>query len=230
VRDDLRAKVERRLDNLVVGETEGPAPPGPATVAALAARVRATKLAVLGWTDAARTLQARAMFARHAGTREGSAGEWPDVSDEGLLAALDEWLTPLLGKASGRADLEALDMALVLRRRLGQRVADLDRVAPAAITFARGRQVPVDYRGDRPAAAIRVQDAFGTTTHPTVAGVPVVLSLLSPAGRPIQVTSDLPGFWTGSWADVRKEMAGRYPKHPWPADPAGEKHRGLDGK
>ena len=67
---------------------------------------------------------------------------------------------------------------------------------------------------------MRVQDAFGTTTHPTVGGVPVVLSLLSPAGRPIQVTADLPGFWSGSWSEVRKDMAGRYPKHPWPADPA----------
>jgi ATP-dependent helicase HrpB len=80
--------------------------------------------------------------------------------------------------------------------------------------------VPVDYSGDRPAAEVRVQDAFGTTAHPTVGGVPVVLSLLSPAGRPVQVTADLPGFWAGSWADVRKDMAGRYPKHAWPADPS----------
>jgi ATP-dependent helicase HrpB len=93
-------------------------------------------------------------------------------------------------------------------------------MAPAAITLAGGRTVAVDYEGERPAAEVRVQDAFGTTTHPTVGGVPVVLSLLSPAGRPIQVTADLPGFWTGSWAGVRKDMAGRYPKHAWPADPA----------
>ena len=88
------------------------------------------------------------------------------------------------------------------------------------ITFAGGRQIPVSYEGGRPAAEVRVQDAFGTTAHPTVAGVPVVLSLLSPAGRPIQVTSDLPGFWSGSWAEVRKDMAGRYPKHSWPSDPS----------
>jgi ATP-dependent helicase HrpB len=126
----------------------------------------------------------------------------------------------MLGRATGRADLEAVDMAHVLRRTLGHRVAELDRVAPAAITLAGGRQVAVDYEGDRPAAEVRVQDAFGTTVHPTVGGVPVVLSLLSPAGRPIQVTADLPGFWKGSWAEVRKDMAGRYPKHAWPADPA----------
>ncbi|HKY75069.1 MAG TPA: ATP-dependent helicase C-terminal domain-containing protein, partial [Acidimicrobiia bacterium] len=108
----------------------------------------------------------------------------------------------------------------VLRSLLGHRSAELERLAPPAVTFAGGRQVPVDYGGEHPSAEVRVQDAFGTTTHPTVSGVPVVLSLLSPAGRPIQVTSDLPGFWRGSWADVRKDMAGRYPKHSWPSDPA----------
>jgi ATP-dependent helicase HrpB len=137
-----------------------------------------------------------------------------------LLTALDEWLSPFLDKASGRADLEAIDMTSALRRRLGHRVAELERLAPAAITFAGGRHVPLTYEAGRPAAEVRVQDAFGTTAHPTVGGVPVVLSLLSPAGRPIQVTSDLPGFWKGSWADVRKDMAGRYPKHSWPTDPA----------
>jgi ATP-dependent helicase HrpB len=216
-RDDLRARTERRLDNLVIGETEGPADPGPATTAALLARVRSTKLALLGWTDAARALQARIAFARQTAA---GAGEWPDLSDPELLASLHEWLVPLLGKASGRADLERVDMAGVLRRMLGHRVGELDRVAPAAVTLAGGRQVPVDYTGDRPAAEVRVQDAFGTTAHPTVGGVPVVLSLLSPAGRPIQVTADLPGFWKGSWAEVRKDMAGRYPKHSWPADAA----------
>ncbi|MDQ1497053.1 MAG: ATP-dependent helicase HrpB, partial [Actinomycetota bacterium] len=180
-RDDLRARTERRLDNLVIGETEGPADPGPATTAALLARVRSTKLALLGWTDAARALQARIAFARHraAAAAEGrsspapleperithrkgghtapapsgssepgaveAAGVWPDLSDSGLLASLDDWLVPLLGKASGRADLERVDMAGVLRRMLGHRVAELDRVAPAAITLAGGRQVPVDY-------------------------------------------------------------------------------------
>jgi ATP-dependent helicase HrpB len=211
-RDDLRARVERRLDNLVLGETEGAAVPGPATTAALVARVRSTRLEVLTWTPAARSLQARARFA-------GRAGGWPDLSDEALLGRLDEWLVPLLGKAVGRADLESIDMATVLRRMLGPLVTELDRTAPATIAFASGRQVPVDYCGDQPAAAVRVQDAFGTTAHPTVGGAPVVLSLLSPAGRPLQVTSDLPGFWKGSWADVRKDMAGRYPKHPWPVDP-----------
>ena len=244
-RDDLRARTEHRLDNLVLRETEGPAEPGPPTTTALLTRARATRLAVLGWTPAARALQSRAAFAarrtatdpsgdgpgvtaaepermthRKGGQTAQAPAAWPDLTDAGLLATVDGWLVPLLHKASGRADLEALDMTGVLRRLLGHRVADLDRVAPAVITLAGGRKVPVDYRGERPAAEVRVQDAFGTTTHPTVGGVPVVLSLLSPAGRPIQVTADLPGFWSGSWSEVRKDMAGRYPKHPWPADPA----------
>ncbi|HUR23847.1 MAG TPA: ATP-dependent helicase C-terminal domain-containing protein, partial [Acidimicrobiales bacterium] len=97
---------------------------------------------------------------------------------------------------------------------------ELDRVAPATLPV-NGRRVTVDYSGPQPTVAVRVQDLFGTAVHPTVAGgkVPVVLQLLSPAGRPVQVTADLPGFWAGTWADVRKEMAGRYPKHSWPADP-----------
>jgi ATP-dependent helicase HrpB len=94
--------------------------------------------------------------------------------------------------------------------------------APPALRTATGRTVTIDYAGDRPVAAARVQDVYGVTVHPTVAGgrVPVVLELLSPADRPIQVTADLPGFWSGSWAEVRKEMAGRYPKHHWPPDPS----------
>jgi ATP-dependent helicase HrpB len=103
--------------------------------------------------------------------------------------------------------------------------AELAERAPAALVTATGRQVAIDYSRDLPTASVRVQDLFGTTTHPVVdanrsAGVPVTLELLSPADRPIQITSDLPGFWAGSWSEVRKDMAGRYPKHQWPADPA----------
>ena len=221
-RDDLRARIERRLDNLILGQHEGPAEPGAATTAALVARVRATNLGLLNWRNPARSLQHRAGFARRltaGAAQERGAGEWPDLSDAGLLASLDDWLPPLLTNAASRTDVQAIDMAGVLRRRLGHRVEELDRLAPATVIFAGGRQVPVDYRGEQPAAEVRLQDAFGTTTHPTVGGVPVVLSLLSPAGRPIQVTADLPGFWRGSWAEVRKDMAGRYPKHSWPAVP-----------
>jgi ATP-dependent helicase HrpB len=214
-RDDLRAKVERRLGSLVLATTEAPAPAGESTTRALVARVRATRLAALRWTDKARALQARAAFARRT-----LGGEWPDLSDAALVATLDDWLAPLLAGATGRAGIEAVDVTGALRRRLGRLAPELDRVAPHALPV-NGRQVTVDYSGPQPTVAMRVQDLFGTAVHPTVAGgkVPVVLQLLSPAGRPVQVTADLPGFWAGTWADVRKEMAGRYPKHPWPADP-----------
>jgi len=102
---------------------------------------------------------------------------------------------------------------------------DLDRLAPPALALPSGRRVPLDYAagdpGDPPVLAVRVQEVFGLTETPTVAGgrVPITLHLLSPAGRPVQITSDLAGFWSGSWHDVRREMAGRYPKHAWPADP-----------
>ena len=100
----------------------------------------------------------------------------------------------------------------------------LDELAPPSWTLPNGRAVPIDYSADRPTAAVRVQDVFGIRVHPSVAGgrVPLTLALLSPADRPLQVTADLPGFWAGTWADVRKELAGRYPKHRWPADPANE--------
>ncbi|MGI8983983.1 MAG: ATP-dependent helicase C-terminal domain-containing protein, partial [Acidimicrobiales bacterium] len=161
-------------------------------------------------------LQARACFAR------GALGErWPDLSDAALIATLDDWLAPLLAGATGRAGVEAVDVAGALRRRLAHLAPELDRQAPSTLTVASGRHATIDYAGPHPTAAVRVQDLFGTAVHPTIAGgaVPVVLQLLSPAGRPVQVTADLPGFWAGTWADVRKEMAGRYPKHPWPADP-----------
>jgi ATP-dependent helicase HrpB len=116
----------------------------------------------------------------------------------------------------------------VLRQLLGHRATgDLDRVVPTTFVAPSGRSVPIDYSGDQPRLATRVQDLYGLTTHPTVAGgtIPVVVHLLSPAGRDVQVTADVPGFWTGSWSDVRKELAGRYPKHDWPLDPTSSNMR-----
>jgi ATP-dependent helicase HrpB len=185
--------------------------------------VRATRLAVLTWSPAAEQLRARVSFLR----REGGAdpSPWPDLSDKALLATLDTWLQPNLDGATGRNDLERLDIAMLLRVLLPWPLgAELDELAPATWTLPAGRQVPIDYTADRPTASVRVQDVFGVGSHPLLAGgsVPLTLALLSPADRPIQVTADLPGFWAGSWADVRKDLAGRYPKHRWPEDPAGE--------
>ena len=147
---------------------------------------------------------------------------WPDLSDRALLATLDEWLAPYLVGATGRADLDRLDLAVLLRAQLPWPLgAELDELAPPTWRCRPAAR----RRSTTPPSARRCRSACRTCSacqsHPTVAGgrVPLTLALLSPADRPIQVTADLPGFWTGSWADVRKDLAGRYPKHRWPDDP-----------
>ena len=222
-RDDLVLRVERRLDALALGEETRSPTPGDDTVEALIGRVRATKLAVLDWPAMAVQLRARVAFLRAASG--GKDSPWPDLSDRALLATLDTWLRPYLTGAVGRDDLQRLDVTMLLRAQLPWPLgAELDTLAPAAWTPPNGRPVAIDYTAGRPTASVRVQDVFGVTDHPLLAGgaVPLTLALLSPADRPIQVTADLPGFWAGSWAAVRKDLAGRYPKHRWPENPASE--------
>lgn len=216
--DDLRVRTEARLGALVLSSVQRRAEPSDAVRAALLAQVRATRLGVLRWTPAARALQHQVGYAHQA-----FGEQWPDLSDDALLASLEDWLEPRLHQAAGRKDLEAVDVRAALRDLVGRhRVHELDRLVPKQVEVASGRTVPVSYEGEQPTISVRPQDLFGTTVHPAIAGgrVPLVVELLSPAGRPIQVTADLPGFWAGSWAEVRKEMAGRYPKHDWPSDPA----------
>jgi ATP-dependent helicase HrpB len=221
-RDDLVLRIERRLDALALGEEVRVPTPGDDTVDALVDRVRATKLAALTWPQVGEQLRARVEFLRRGG---GDTSPWPDLSDKTLLATLDTWLRPYLDGATGRADLQRIDVAVLLRAQLPWPLgAELDTLAPTTWTLPGGRRVPIDYTVERPTATVRVQDVFGVTAHPMLAGgtVPLTLALLSPADRPIQVTADLPGFWSGSWAAVRRELAGRYPKHRWPEDPASE--------
>ncbi len=215
-RDDLIEHVERRLGGMQLGAASRRPTPGPATTAALMERVRATGLAVLGWSNASVSLRQRVDYLHR------TMGEpWPDWSPETLAATADEWLAPYLPGATGRRDLEGLDIAMVLRAQLPwPEGAELDALAPSRLELPTGRTTRVDYSGEQPSASVRVQDLFGTTVHPTAGGRPVVLHLLSPADRPIQITADLPGFWSGTWAEVRKDLAGRYPKHQWPVDPA----------
>src|SRR5262245_55422041 len=221
-RDDLVARIERSLGRLRLGTVDRRPSPGLPATTALLDRVRTTNLAALPWTDAARSLQARVAFL-HAVVGD----PWPDLSAAALRRTLDAWLAPLLSSATGRADFDRVDLTRALRSLVPYGIAgDLDRLAPESLPVPTGRRVRLDYTagnpGDPPILAVRVQDMFGATDTPTVAGgrVPVVLHLLSPAGRPVQVTSDLGGFWSGSWREVRKEMAGRYPKHPWPEHPS----------
>lgn len=217
-RNDLVVRVEARLGNMTISDQVRSPAPGDATSAALVERVVATRFGVLDMRGAD-AFRARVAFLRERFPDDG----WPDLSDKTLVAAVDEWLAPYLTHATGRADLERLDVAMLLANQLSwdQQMA-LAELAPTSFTTPTGREVRIDWSRDLPTASVRVQDLFGTTVHPSVARgqVPIALELLSPADRPLQITSDLPGFWAGTWADVRKEMAGRYPKHHWPVDPA----------
>ncbi len=217
-RNDLRARREAASGALVLSASEGPVPPGPETTAALLDRVRVTGGEVLHWTPAARTLQGRLVFLHAL-----QPGTWRDSSDAALLASLEDWLAPMLPGATGRRDLARVDLSNALRAGLDHHARQaIDRLAPTSFTAADGRAIAIRYDDGTPRASARVQDLYGLTVHPTVGGgaVPVVIELLSPARRPVQVTADLPGFWRGTWGEVRKEMAGRYPKHDWPDDPA----------
>ncbi len=210
------ARRQELLGALVLDDRAWPDAPPEAMAGAAADGVRAMGLSALGWSGAARRLQARAELLRAQG--EGL----PDLSDDGLMASLEAWLVPHLGAIRSAADLKALDPLEPLRLYLGwQALQRLDRLAPPAFEMPLGRKVPIDYAGEAPEIAVRLQEMFGVTVHPTVGPrrTPLRVTLLSPAGRPVQTTTDLPGFWATSYADVRKDMRGRYPKHPWPEDP-----------
>jgi ATP-dependent helicase HrpB len=214
-RDDVVEQVERRLGSIRLGSITRPAQSGTDATRVLLQRVRSTGLAQLNWTGAAVRLRERVEFLHR------SIGEpWPDWRVETLSATLDHWLAPFLLGARSRHDVERVDLVMVLRSQLPWEVGStLDDHAPEELELPSGRSVRIDYSGEAPAASVRVQDLFGLSEHPRAAGLAIVLHLLSPADRPVQVTADLPGFWAGSWAQVRKEMAGRYPKHQWPEHP-----------
>jgi ATP-dependent helicase HrpB len=212
----LRSKRITRLGKLTIREEIDDSPDPDLIARALADRVRRDGLKVLPWGDAARSLRERARFL-HA--RDPA---WPDLSDAALLADLDAWLLPILHGMRGLNALkaDALDGALRTLIPWDQQ-RRLDAETPARWSAPTGNSFTIDYAAEGgPRVEVRVQEVYGLSVHPTVAGVPLTLSLLSPAHRPIQTTKDLPGFWKGSWKDVRADMRGRYPKHLWPEDPA----------
>lgn len=144
----------------------------------------------------------------------------PDFSEAGLMATLEDWLLPMLTGVRTDADWKGFDALPALRAALTwEQTQLLDREVPGSFITPLGRKIPIDYASDTPGIEVRLQEMFGVTRHPTVAGVALKVTLLSPARRPIQITRDLPGFWSGSYADVRKDMRAQYPKHPWPEDP-----------
>ncbi|GIK50639.1 MAG: ATP-dependent helicase HrpB [Hyphomonadaceae bacterium] len=211
----VRARRIRRLGRIVLSEAPLERLSGEELAQALLEAVREQGLGLLDWDEAARQAQARVAFMR------GLEGEtWPDWSDEALLAAAEAWLAPALAGVSRLRDVNVARALLdtlpyELRRRL-------DAEAPARFETPAGSSLPIDYAAEGgPALDVRLQELFGQDRHPSVAGgrAPLSLRLLSPARRPVQTTQDLPGFWRGSYAAVRSEMRGRYPKHPWPEDP-----------
>ncbi|MFE7212940.1 ATP-dependent RNA helicase [Streptomyces sp. NPDC057611] len=187
--------------------------------AALLDGLRQEGFELLRWSAEADVLRQRLAFLRR------HLGEpWPDVSDDALHARVDEWLEPELGRARRRADLARIDAGQALARLLPWASGDavrLDELAPERLTVPSGSRIRVDYADpERPVLAVKLQEMFGLDDSPTVAGVPVLVHLLSPAGRPAAVTADLASFWRTGYRDVRAELRGRYPKHPWPEDPA----------
>ena len=208
-------RTTRQLGGIVLTTVDHRPQPSAETATALVRRVRDEGVAILPWTEKAERLRSRVGH-----LRSGMGGEWPDWSNTTLRSTVDTWLAPHLIGATSWGEVEALDLTGILRRSLDPSlVILLDKLAPEHMTLPSGLRLTVDYAGEQPRVSVRVQEMFGATATPMIAGHPVVLELLSPAGRPLQITSDLAGFWSGSWHQVRKEMAGRYPKHDWPEDP-----------
>ncbi|MCF6273941.1 MAG: ATP-dependent helicase HrpB [Rhodobacteraceae bacterium] len=192
-------------------------PPDSAVSAAMTEGIRDMGIGCLNWGQAARFLVARVEWLR---ARGAALAAMDDVS---LTTELENWLTPFLGACRTKSDLGRLDLVAPLMARLGWKGQQtLDRLAPAAITAPTGTHLPVNYASDPPSVSVRLQEMFGLTTHPTVGPdkLPLLIELLSPARRPVQTTADLPGFWQTSYQDVRKDMRGRYPRHPWPENPS----------
>ncbi len=208
----VRARRQDRFGALILSDANWPDAPPEAIGAAMLEGLRKEGITFEG---KAATLLRRARMAKEGGV------DLPDLSDDNLLDRVEDWLLPFLSGVRSMADWATFDPSEALKAYFGWDAAQaIDRIAPASWTTPLGRRIEVDYDGEVPTIALRLQELFGQTTHPTVAGQPLRVSLLSPAGRPVQVTMDLPGFWQSSYADVRKDMRGRYPKHPWPEDPS----------
>jgi len=207
----------RRLGAIRLSSAPDPKPDQAAIEMGLLEAVRRHGLSILPWSESAIALRQRAAFAaRH-------EGKIADLADSTLLARLDEWLAPLF---AGKRRLDSIDPASLrhaLEGLLGyEGVRAVDRLAPSHFNSPAGSSHPIDYSAPGgPTVEVRAQALYGLASHPMVAGVPLTLAITSPAHRPIQTTKDLPAFWAGSWREVAKEMRGRYPKHPWPDDPAG---------
>ena len=214
----LRARRRERLGALILSEQTRPVASDSESARLLAEGIATLGIGKLPWNKAQLQLRNRVMFLRRA---EGD--EWPDLSDATLAITSAEWLAPFLTGRTALSQIGADDLTAALDALIPWNLRKkLDAEAPTHFTAPSGSHVPIDYEAEEgPKLAIRVQELFGLSVHPTIAGgrVPLLIELLSPAHRSVQVTRDLPGFWRGSYRDVKTEMRGRYPRHPWPDDP-----------
>src|SRR6185437_1059691 len=209
-----------RLDGLVLEESALPEVPREKACAAMLDGIRELGIDSLPWSREARDLQARVGFVRRLG---GDSERWPDLSDVALAASVDDWLAPWLDGITRREHLARIPLldALLARLSWDQR-RELDVLAPTHIAVASGSRVHIDYADESaPSVSVRLQEVFGLEATPRIGGgrVPITFKLLSPAQRPVQVTRDLASFWRGAYAEVRKDLRGRYPKHYWPENP-----------
>jgi ATP-dependent RNA helicase HrpB len=215
----LRARRKRTLHAITLAEAPMTLSPSAETARVFADSLVAAGLDKLPWSKALKQWRDRVMFLRKA---EGES--WPDLSDDALVAQREAWLVPALYDKTSLKDFSAGDLSDALMALLPWELrARLEREAPTHFEAPTGTQLAIDYEAEQgPTIAVRLQELFGLNTHPSIAKgkVPLVLELLSPAQRPVQVTRDLPGFWRGSYAAVRADLRGRYPRHPWPEDPA----------
>jgi ATP-dependent helicase HrpB len=218
--ETVEAKTERRLWSLVLEERALATPGGDAVVAAMVVGIRAMGLAALPWRPEIETFRQRIAFLRAV---EGESSEWLDLGDAELLASLETWLAPFLDGITRRAHLTRVDLKSVLEAQLDWKLKKrLDDAAPTHVTVPSGSRIPIDYSDQAsPVLAVRLQEMFGAVDTPRIAGgrVPLLLHLLSPARRPVQVTRDLASFWKNGYAAVRADLRGQYPKHAWPDDP-----------
>ncbi len=212
------ARKRQMLGKMTMGEERLKNPDPAAVLAALCSGIRKMGLGSLPWNRESRDFQARLLFCR----RYDADGGWPDLSHEALLDGLEDWLGPYLGEMTTAAQLKSLNLADILKGRLTWQMRErLDQLVPGHYRVPGGSKIALDYSLDPPVLAVRLQEMFGLDRTPTVmAGrVRLLVHLLSPAGRPLQVTQDLENFWHSSYDAVKKDMKGRYPKHHWPDDP-----------
>lgn len=217
-RNALQARDATRIGAIALSEKTMPAPAGEEADLGVIAAVKAHGLDILPWSKEALTLRRRLAW-----LHQGLGAPWPAMDEDALLASLDDWLKPFL---KGSAQLNQIPANVLIDGLRSAVPYDLQRkietLAPTHFEVPTGSNIPIRYDEGEPVLAVRVQELFGLAAHPSIANgtIPLLLELLSPAHRPIQITRDLPGFWKGSWAEVRSDMRGRYPRHVWPEDPA----------